>query len=108
MDRATKSEILFRYVVDLEDVHGSVTIAEEKSDKLYKEMREFVKLHFNDLDSESPLMWGKGSRWTEEEEDYLVKNFQTVSAIDELAKTLGRPEGSVRGKAYRMGLSRYN
>lgn len=108
MDRATKSEILFRYVTDLEDVHGSVTIAEENGDKLYKEMREFVKRHFNDLDSESPLMWGKGSRWTEEEVDYLVKNFRAARSVEDLAKTLGRPEGSVRGKAYSMGLSRYN
>ena len=107
MDRQTKTEILFRYVTDLENDYGSVTIAEENGDKLFVEMREFVKLHFNDRVSESPLMWGKGSRWTEEEEKYLAKHFRAAYSIDDLAKALGRPKASIRGKAHRMGLSRY-
>ena len=105
MDKATKTEILFRYVTSLEEGHGSVSAAEEKGDKLFIEMREFVKLHFN---NESPLMWGKGSRWTKEEEGYLIKHFKAAHTIDDLAETLGRPKAAIRGKAHRMGLSRYN
>lgn len=105
MDRATKSEILIRYVSNLEDKYGSVRAAEESGDKLFIEMREFVKLHLNDLDSESPLMWGRGSRWTEKEEGYLIKHYSKKSASD-IAKALGRSKRSVISKAHKMGISK--
>lgn len=103
MDRETKSKILIRYVSTLEDKYGSVTIAEENGDKLFKEMREFEKRHFNDHVNEEPLMWGRGSRWTEKEEEYLVKHYSKKSTGD-VAKALGRSKLSVRSKAQNMGI----
>lgn len=105
MDRETKTKLLLRYVNTLEDNHGSVRAAEESGDKLFKEMREFVKLHFNDRDSEEPLAWGRGSRWTKKEEGYLIKHYSKKSASD-IAKALGRSKRSVISKAHKMGISK--
>src|SRR5699024_2773869 len=104
MDRATKNKILIRYVTTLEDKHGSVGVAEENGDKLYKEMREFVKLHFNDRDAWSSAMWGNGSDWTKEEVDaYLKANYATKNT-NEIANELGISPELVRSKAWKLGL----
>ena len=104
MDRATKNKILIRYVTTLEDKHGSVGAAEENGDKQFKEMREFVKLHFNDRDAWSSAMWGNGSDWTKEEVDaYLKANYATKNT-NEIANELGISPELVRSKAWKLGL----
>ena len=106
MDRATKNKILIRYVSILEDKHGSIRAAEENGDKQFKEMREFVKQFFNDRDNRSPLMWGKGSRWTKEEVKAYLKEHYATKDTDEIADELGMSPEQVRSKAWYLGLKK--
>ena len=106
MDRQTKTDLLFRYVADLEDVHGSVTNAEEKGDKLFKEMREFVKQFFDDHSDEPATIWGNGSHWSKGEIEAYLKEHYATKDTDEIADELGMSPDQVRSKAWYMGLKK--
>lgn len=104
MDRATKTKLLIRYVSTLEDNHGSVRAAEGKGDKLFKEMRGFVKKFFEN----DRAFTGRGEgdfHWTEERESYLNEHYATKNN-KEIAEVLGVTPSQIRTKAWRLGLKK--
>lgn len=106
MDRATKNKILIRYVSTLEDKHGSVRAAEENGDKLFKEMRAFVKQFFEDRGNETSTTRGIANyRWTEEEEEYVKQYYETEGAIA-VSEVLGMSPSQVQYKAKLLGLTK--
>ena len=46
-----------------------------------------------------------GYRWTPEQEKYLIENYGKIP-VDAIAKKVGKSEGAVEGKAYRLGLKK--
>ena len=50
---------------------------------------------------------GQGKKWTKEEEDYIVEKWGTYS-IPTISKNLGKSEGAIRNKVYKMGLGRFD
>ena len=107
MDRATKREILFSYVDDLENKHGSVGAAEENGDKQFKEMRAFVKRYFKNDASSVDEVCNVHHRWSETEVDYLKKYFEALETKD-VAEALGLSINQVWYKASQLGLKKLN
>ena len=81
--------------------------AEENGDKQFKEMRAFVKRHFNNDASPTDEVRNVHHCWSDAEVDYLKKYFEALETKD-VAEALGLSITQVWYKASQLGLKKLN